>query len=167
MSDTTIQYLLDTSVIIEASKRYYHPEIAPNFWDSLAARSKTGLIGSINEVRAEIDPRNEFLTCWAENDFTQLESTDNIDTLDRYRKLIEWSTNQTHFDVKAKAKFASKNIADAWLVAHAMVIGCTVVTEEVFNDQIKRSIPIPNACKAFGVKCLNTFEMLREIGITL
>ena len=48
-----------------------------------------------------------------------------------------------------------------------MVSGCTVVTEEVFSNKVKRNIPIPNVCKEFDVRCLNTFEMLREIGITL
>ena len=150
----------------EASKRYYRPKIAPKFWNNLADRSQTGLIGSINEVRDEIDPRNKFLTRWADNDFTQWESTDNIDTLDRYRELIEWSATHTRFNARAKAKFAREGTADAWLVAHAMVIGCTIVTE-VFNDEVKRNIPIPNACKEFGVRCLDTFEMLREVGITL
>ena len=52
-------------------------------------------------------------------------------------------------------------VADYWLVAHALAYGCTVVTQEVPADTI-RKIKIPNACIALGLRCVSPCEMLRR-----
>ena len=69
--------------------------------------------------------------------------------------------------MSAKNEFASEDKADPWLIAHAIVTGRVVVTEEVFNHDIKRKIPIPNVCKEFDVPYMNTFQMLHELEIKL
>ncbi|MEI7787592.1 MAG: DUF4411 family protein [Chlorobiaceae bacterium] len=50
--------------------------------------------------------------------------------------------------------------SDDCLVAYALVHHCMIVTLEV-NSETKRKIPIPIICEAFGVRWLNTFDMLR------
>jgi hypothetical protein len=87
---------------------------------------------------------------------------DGEDVVGAYRALMKWSFGQDQFLDAAQAEFASK--ADAWLVAYAKVTGHVVVTEEVFAPNIKKQIEIPNACRAFSVPCINTFEMLRDLG---
>ena len=52
-------------------------------------------------------------------------------------------------------------IADYWLVAHALAHNCTVVTHEVPADTI-RKIKIPNACIGLGLRCMSPYEMLRR-----
>jgi hypothetical protein len=42
--------------------------------------------------------------------------------------------------------------------------GLTVVTGEAANAAIRRRVPIPNVCDAFGVNWINTFDMLRALG---
>lgn len=167
MSTTLVKYLLDTSVLIEAFKSYYEPSLVSTFWERLAEQSRIEVISSIDKVRSEIHPKNTFLTDWANNNFAQWESTTNVDTMDWYEKLIQWSTTHSQFNVNAKNEFASENKADPWLIAHAMATGCVVVTEEVFNHDIKRKIPIPNVCEAFDIPYMNTFQMLHELGIRL
>jgi hypothetical protein len=51
-------------------------------------------------------------------------------------------------------------IADYYLVAHALAMGHTVVTHEVPADTI-RKVKIPNACIELGIKCVTPYEMLR------
>jgi hypothetical protein len=51
-------------------------------------------------------------------------------------------------------------VADYYLVAHALAHGHTVVTHEVPAPSRKR-IKIPNACIDLGVKCMTPYEMLR------
>jgi len=51
-------------------------------------------------------------------------------------------------------------VADYYLVAHAMAHSLTVVTHEVPADSKKR-VKIPNACIGLGIKCMTPYEMLR------
>ena len=161
------KYLLDASVLIEASKRYYAHDLVSTFWDSLADQSQAGIISSIDKVKAEIHNRNTFLIDWANNEFRRWDSTANENTGRMYRKLITWSRLQQQYNEKAKDEFADDGKADAWLVAHASVSQRVVVTEEVFNQDIKKKIPIPNVCMAFNVRYIDTFQMLRELQINL
>jgi pimeloyl-ACP methyl ester carboxylesterase len=57
------------------------------------------------------------------------------------------------------------NGADGWLVAYAKVMDCVIVTQEVLNPDIKRKVPIPNVCQSFSVSFIDTFEMLRRLGV--
>ena len=52
-------------------------------------------------------------------------------------------------------------VADYWLVAHALAHQRTVVTHEVPAETI-RKIKIPNACIGLGVACITPYEMLRR-----
>ena len=76
-----------------------------------------------------------------------------------------WSQGQAQFTTAAKAEFA--RVADGWLVAYALAKVCIVVTHEQFNLEAKARIMIPNACQAFGVKYVDTFQMMRELGVRL
>ena len=71
------------------------------------------------------------------------------------------------FSDKAKKDFADQSKADAWIVAYAMTKRCVVVTHEQYEPDAKRRVLIPNVCHAFGIRYLNTFQMLRELNITL
>lgn len=59
------------------------------------------------------------------------------------------------------------NGADGWLVAYARAKGHVVVTHEQLSADVRRKVPIPNVCNAFGVRYVDTFEMLRELGVRL
>ena len=76
-----------------------------------------------------------------------------------------WSQGQAQFTTAAKAEFA--RVADGWLVAYALAKVCIVVTHEQFNSEAKARIMIPNACRAFGVQYVDTFQMMRELGVRL
>lgn len=49
--------------------------------------------------------------------------------------------------------------ADPWLIAHAMDGDGIVVTQESDRSH-KSKIKVPTICKIFGIKCLNTYQML-------
>ena len=63
----------------------------------------------------------------------------------------------------AKTEFASG--ADGWLIAYAKVNDCVLVTQEVLRPNVKNKVPIPNVCRAFSVPYIDTFEMIRALGI--
>lgn len=58
-------------------------------------------------------------------------------------------------------------MADGWIVAFAHAKSGIVVTQEIYAAQIKNRIKIPNACEAFGVNYVNTYDMLRSLKIRL
>lgn len=121
---------------------------------------------SIDRVKEEIDRGKDDLTTWAGDTFHEwFASTDQGDVFDVYRRIMAWAQGQSQFTDAAKAQFA--NVADGWVVAYAMAKGCVVVTHERFDPNVRRKIPIPNVCRAFSVQYVDTFQMLRALGVRL
>ncbi|MDR1512548.1 MAG: DUF4411 family protein [Propionibacteriaceae bacterium] len=48
------------------------------------------------------------------------------------------------------------------LIAYAHAHGHTVATHEKSRPEAKKTIMIPDACKALGVDCVDPFRMLRD-----
>jgi hypothetical protein len=69
-----------------------------------------------------------------------------------------WATGQ-NYEPAAVSTFLQ--VADFYLVAHALAHSHVVVTHEVAAASTKK-IKIPNACIGVGVKCMSPFEMLRH-----
>ncbi len=158
------KYLLDANVFIESAKNHYAFDIAPKFWESLIAYSKTGRIQSIDRVKTELDRGKDQVADWAEKQFQHaFASTDDAAVIANFGRLMNWVQGQAQYKDEAKAEFAT--VADGWLIAYAMASGLILVTHEQLNLQIKRKVPIPNVCQAFNVQYINSFEMLRQLGV--
>ncbi|HEX9744730.1 MAG TPA: DUF4411 family protein [bacterium] len=158
-------YLLDTSVLVEAYRRYYAFDIAPRFWEQLINNANNGRIISIDRVRDELVRGKDDLAKWAKDEFTEaFASTNDDDVIKSFADIITWSQNQSQYTDAAKAEFA--NGADGWLVAYAKVKNVVVVTQEVHAPDSKTDIKIPTACHACKVKPIDTFEMMRKLGIS-
>lgn len=159
-------FVLDADVFITAKNLYYAFDLAPGFWKSLINHAGNGRILSIDYVKGELEKGKDQLAQWAKNDFSHaFISTDEEDVQKSYREIMTWVQAQNQFSDAAKADFARG--ADGWLVAYAKAKGCIVVTLETINPDIKRKVPIPNVCQAFGVQFVDTFEMLRRLGVQL
>lgn len=168
MNGGLARYLLDADVFIEAARRYYAFDIAPGFWNGLIQHAQTGMVLSIDRVKNEIDVGNDYLKTWANSAFNLWFASTNVgDVVNTYGRIMQWASVQNQFTNAAKAEFASADNADAWLVAYALVNSCVVVTEEKFDSNIHRKIPLPNVCNAFGIQHLDTFKMLRVLGVKL
>ena len=157
-------YVLDANVFIEAARRYYAFDLAPKFWESLAQQATDGRIHSIDRVKQELERGRDELTAWAKADFSHgFASTDNTAVIRVYAQIMTWVQSQARFLDAAKADFARG--ADGWLVAYAKVNGCVVVTHEVPAPEARRKVPLPDVCQAFGVPFVDTFAMLRALGV--
>lgn len=168
MNDDLKMFVLDSSVFIEAHKRYYAFDIAPTFWEKLAELAKDGKLCSIDRVKNELTKKDDELKQWIKNSFdSYFHSTKDDKILIAYRELMEWSSSNKQFNEEAKREFATADIADAWLIAYAKVNKCVVATEERLNIKIQRRIPIPNVCKEFKIEYVDTFQMLRQLEIRL
>jgi len=170
--DDTV-FVLDANVFIEAKNHYYAFDLAPKFWESLVRLAEEGRVESIDRIKQELlrgkgkpkegEPPEE-LAAWAEEDFAKaFVSTDEDDVIKCYGDIMNWVSGQTQFFDAAKAHFAGG--ADAWLVAYARAKDRVVVTHEKAKPEARASVPIPNVCKAFDVPFVDTFQMLRTLGV--
>lgn len=159
-------YVLDANVFIQAARRYYAFDVAPRFWDGLVQHAANGQVRSIDRVLKELDRGKDKLAAWVNNDLSDaFASTDDADVIRHYGEIMVWVQAQDQFTDAAKTDFAGG--ADGWLVAYARVHNCVVVTHETLNPAAKNRVPIPNLCQAFGVQYIDTFEMLRRLGVKL
>ena len=161
-------YVLDSDVLMTAARSYYAFDLVPAFWEALVREARNGRLLSVDRVKAEIDRGKDRLKEWVNNDFREwFESTSADPVVAQYRLMMQWASAQSHFTDAAKAEFADTGNADPWLVAYAKATNRIVVTNETYDPNIRRRIKIPNVCKAFGVDCVNLFEMLRALKIQL
>jgi hypothetical protein len=161
-------YVLDSDVFMTAARSYYAFDLVPAFWYALLGNAINGRLLSIDRVKAEIDKGNDRLKQWANNDFHRWFVSTNVGSvLQHYRAIMQWAVAQHHFTDAAKDEFADVTNADPWLVAYAKATNRTVVTNEKYDPNIRRRIKIPNVCEAFAVKYVDTFQMLRALGIRL
>ena len=157
-------YVLDANVFIEAARRYYAFDLRTRFWDILNEHGENGLIESIDRVKSELDKEADELARWANGSFSHaFRSTDEENVIESYGKVMTWVQGQSQYTDAAKAEFA--NEPDGWLVAYAMAKERIVVTHEVFAPDARKRVPIPNVCKPFHVRPVDTFTMLRELGV--
>jgi len=157
-------YVLDANVFIEAARRYYAFDIAPPFWENLIHHAQNGRIQSIDRIKKELERGKDELADWATSQFSDaFASTDEEDVTSSYTEVIGWVYAQDQFSDAAKVDFADG--ADGWLVAYARSKGYVIVTHEVLNPNIKIKVPIPNVCEALEVSYVDTFAMLRELGV--
>jgi hypothetical protein len=162
------RYVLDSNVFMEAARRYYAFDLAPSFWRALIDQARDGRVESIDRVKEEIDLGKDLLTDWANSDFRQwFISTDQADVIGAYGQVMVWAHGQRQFTDGAKAEFSREENADPWVIAYAKAKGCVVVTHEQFDPNVRARIPIPNVCQTYDIQYVDTFQMLRDLGVRL
>ncbi|HOC91374.1 MAG TPA: DUF4411 family protein [bacterium] len=157
-------YILDADVFIRAARDYYAFDINPQFWEKLVLLAEAGRIASVDKVKLELDRGNDALKQWVNQRFSKaFKSCDDEEVTTAFADTMKWVNAQQQFAIAAKSDYASK--ADGWLVAYAKAKDCVIVTQEKYAREVRNRVPIPNICKAFDVTCVDTFEMLRNLGV--
>jgi hypothetical protein len=151
-------YLLAANVFIQAKNLHYGLDFCPAFWDWLVIQNSEGRVVSIEKVEDELAAGADELTKWAAERGPGFFIRPEAAFLSALRSVSTWATGQG-YEPSAVNTFLQS--ADYYLVAHALAYGQTVVTHEVASTSLKR-IKIPDACIGLGIKCMNTFEMLRR-----
>ena len=70
-------------------------------------------------------------------------------------------------DTLTAADFAAYENADAWVAATAMENGLVVISQEISAPDAKRTIKLPDVCKQFKIRHVDTFTFLREVGFRM
>ena len=151
-------YLLDANVFIQAKRLHYGLDFCPAFWTWLEQRNAARTVFSIDKVGDELDAGADDLTAWASARGAGFFVPPDNAVLPALARVSAWAANQ-NYDPAAVATFLQ--VADYWLVAHALAHQHTVITHEVPSNSTKK-IKIPNACVGLGVPVMTPFEMLRR-----
>lgn len=151
-------YLLDANVFIQAKNLHYGFDFCPAFWEWLVSKNQDGLVASIDKVSDELQAGDDDLSVWANDRDGSFFLKPDDSVLPALSSVSTWATGQNY----ASAAISTfLQVADYWLVAHALAHECIVVTHEVPTDSV-RKIKIPNACIGLGIKCVSPYEMLRR-----
>jgi len=152
------RYLLDANVFIQAKNLHYGFDFCPAFWEWLVTQNDAGNVASIEKVADELYVGEDDLSDWASDRGEGFFLAPDDAVLPALRAVSNWANSQD-YEPAAVATFLQ--VADYWLVAHALAHHCIIVTHEVPADST-RKIKIPNSCIGLGLRCVSPYEMLRR-----
>ena len=153
-------YVLDANVFIQAKNLHYGFDFCPAFWDWLVQQNRAGKVASIEKVADELHAGGDELAEWAKDRGDGFFLRPDEAVVPALNVVSDWA-NRQGYQPAAVATFLQ--VADYWLIAHALAHNCTVVTHEVPADTT-RNIKIPNACIGLGLRCISPYAMLRREG---
>ena len=162
-TDVDTTYALDANIFMSAWHDHYPIDLYPGFWECLENYSMAGRLRSIDRVRDEIICPDALIKWLDRNWSGSFITTQDQDVVNAFSEMQRWVQSNAQFLRVAKSDFAGT--ADGWLAAYAKIHGVVLVTNEVFDANIKRRVPLLNLCKRFGITYVNTVDMLRGIGV--
>ncbi len=152
-----MSYLLDANVFISGKNLHYGLDFCPAFWEWLVHKGNTGTVFSIDKVADEIVAGADELAQWVKDRDSQMFRTTAPAVIAEFGKVSTWVTSQ-QYEPAAINTFLQ--VADFFLIAHALAGNHIVVTHEVAANSTKR-IKIPNVCLGLGVRFMTPYQMLR------
>jgi predicted nucleic acid-binding protein len=161
MSTEANKYCLDANVLIQAWQKYYNPKFCPDYWKVLIELGKQAKIFIPEIVYEEITRTDDDLSKWLKGSKIPIEKINEPITI-CLQKI--YSSNPIHKNLVDNIK--SRSLADPWVIAHALNSNATVVTkEEKVTAANSPKIKIPNVCDNMGVRWINDFQFIDELGI--
>jgi hypothetical protein len=121
-------YLLDANVFIQAKNLHYGFDFCPAFWDWIERENAAGRVLSIEKVGDELKAGADELSNWAARRGSQLFAAPDQQLLTSLPLVSNWVSGQ-RYSQSAVSTFLQ--VADYYLVGHALAHGDTVVTHEV------------------------------------
>ena len=150
-------YLLDANVFIQAKNLHYGFDFCPAFWDWIERENAAGRVFSIERVGNELKAGGDDLADWAAGMGATLFLPPDELLLGALPRVSEWVSTQNYSPAAVNTFL---QVADYYLVAHALARGDVVVTHEIAANSIHK-VKIPNVCIGMKVTCMTPFEMLR------
>jgi hypothetical protein len=139
-------YLLDANVFIQAKNLHYGPDFCPAFWDWLIRENAAGTVFSIEKVGDELQAGADDLAIWASARGVGFFLPPDAAVVNAFGQVSMWANSQS-YEPAAISTFLQ--VADYYLVAHALAHGFIIVTHEIASASTRR-IKIPNAASASG-----------------
>ena len=153
-------YLIDANVLIDAAEYYYPLDRVPQFWEWLEDMSGNGSLKIPLEIYEEITSDDEALAAWLKANRSTMVLGESIDP-ELLTKVVEegYAPNLTESELEEIG-------ADPSLIAYALANPsnrCVVTTEASKPKRKRANRHIPDVCKDIGIRCINTFCLIREL----
>jgi len=150
-----VKYCLDTSVLIQSWNDVYPPASFPGLWTRIADLIDSGEIISSDEVRREIEVKDDLLHDWCKPrvamflPLTAAIQTTATGILAALPRLVDSRTG--------------KSMGDPFVVATAYHTGTVVVTQEKPTGSLLRP-KIPEACGHLRIRWMSMLDVIRTEG---
>lgn len=155
MTDQLIQfYSFDSGAIINGRRDIFMPKTWASLWDRIEMMIARGQIRAVDEVRKEVDQKDDDAAKWARSQtalfvpLTQDIQRETRKVLEQHPKLLGIGGGP-------------RNAADAFVIALAIARGGTVVTQENRKGNVDKP-KIPDVCEAMGVRWLTLPQFVDE-----
>ena len=152
-------YLLDADVFIRAKNLHYGFDFCPAFWEWLVSQNAAGQVFSIEKVGDEVLAVSDELSDWAAARGSSFFLPPTADVFPSLAAVSNWATTGLRYEAGAISTFLQ--VADYYLVAHALAERHTVVSHEIPSASRKK-IKIPDVCIGLKIKVMSPYEMLRR-----
>jgi len=138
----------------------YYPDVFPTFWTQLDEAVAGGRIGSVREVRKELELQDasEHLGFWVSRNSLVFPTPTEGEM-----HMVAEIFRVPHFQqlIGEKQRLRGQPVADPFIIARAHQLGWCVVTEEAMKPN---AVKIPNVCQHFGVECTDLKGLLTRFG---
>jgi len=164
-------YLLDANTLIDAKRNYYPIDRVPEFWDWLVYQGQQNLLKIPLEIFEEFSGKTDkhgnkdMLVEWAERQeiIKALLLEEDVDRSIVSQIVYEgYTSNPTDEDINKVGR-------DPFLIAYAKidVENRVIVTTEISKPKKKgANRKIPDVCRDFGIRCINTFQLISELNFS-
>lgn len=160
-------FLLDANVLMTANNTYYPIAVVPEFWSWIEHQCAVGHVKMPVETLEEVkdgskDEDRDLLYAWI-HDAKRTQSivlNEEVDPALVRRVIAEgYADDLTDDEVEQLGR-------DPFLIAYALVPQtnrCVVTTEVSKPRKQCQNRRVPDVCGTLGVRCIDTFMLLREL----
>lgn len=145
-------YVIDACALIDAAQHYNMSKKSfAHIWETLDVLCESRKLISCTEIMDEI--KDEDLKEWVKK---------HKDCFSPLTKELQQKTMEilAQFPHLIKIRSTSNSNADPFLIATALLVDGSVVTNEKMGDEKNLDYRIPNVCQALGIPCINLHSFL-------
>ena len=164
-------YLLDANTLIDAKRDYYPISRVPEFWDWLIFHGQQGNITIPVEVYEEFSDsrdkhgKKDSLATWAE----QVEVKDALFFEEEAEQDLVARITYGGYLANPTDEELEKIGRDPFLLSYTLKDienRCIVTTESSKPSRLGANRHVPDVCKDFNIRCINNFQMIREMNFS-
>lgn len=168
-------YLLDANVLITAHDDYYPIDRIPQFWEWIIDNTKQGHLKMPFEMIAEVkagqpkrdaENQDDELLRWLrinnhEKDLQLDASADQVAVNRVFKDGYELPTPS--LDELNKIRKDPLLISYALRGEHTTIVTLEAKQENATDEMKKHKRKIPFVCRKLGIRCIDTFDLIREL----
>jgi len=147
-------YSIDSCSLIAAFTQHYRPSHFKSFWNQLDNLVEAGRLIASEEVRREIERKEDGLKEWAKERPQMFVGID-----EEQQEIVREIVNDYPYMTK---DFMARNRADVWVIALAKCREGRVVTEEPMGSSTRPRIPF--VCQGMGIEHDTLMDLIEAEG---